>query len=144
MALRSTVSSLSKTAPEGEMPAAPAPRLTRRPGIYTPPANAVDIFAPDDEDHTDASEPVPTETVQPTPAPKARKPRAPKAKPVITPAQIGDDVKAARKLLTDVEAQILELRGQMNKALDRFQPKLDRLQARHAELSAALAKALIR
>lgn len=127
------------------MPAAPAPRLSRRPGMYAPPANAVDILASDNEDHTDTPEPVPTETVQPTPSPqasKARKPRAPKAKPAVAAAS--DDAKAARKLITDVEMEMLDLRAQMDKALARFQPKIERLQARHAELSAALVKALTR
>ena len=143
MALRSTVSSLSKPAAEGEMPAAPAPRLSRRPGMYTPPANAVDILATDDEDHTEAPESEAPKAVEPAPAPKVRKPRAQKPKPVAT-TTTSDDAKAARKLITDVEMEMLDLRAQMDKALARFQPKIERLQARHAELSAALVKALTR
>lgn len=161
MPLRSTVSSLGKSVEPGEMPAAPAPRLGRRPGIYKSPPGAVDILSPDDKPELqEASEPVPTESVASTPTPQAskvkaaRKPRAPKAvapngssKPRQTLdtscfTGVSADAKATRALIGQVEGDMIDLRAQMQKALAKFQPKLERLQARHAELSTVLVKQL--
>ena len=146
MPLRSTVSSLAST--EATPAAAPAttpaaaPRLARRPGLYKPPAESVDLTTgpgtDDDLPFGGADTAAPAELPAAPKVRKARKPRAPKAV-VDAPS---DDLKATRKLLTGVEADILELRAQIQKAAARYQPKLDKLLARHAELSAFLAQHL--
>jgi len=145
MALRSNVSSLSSPAPEGEMPAAPAPRLSRRPGMYKSPPGAVDVLSSDEADHEEASEPTPTEPTPPLATvakPKAaRKPRAVKTKMKVA-GLVDGDAKATRTLINQVEGDLLDLQVHMQKAVARFQPKRDRLLARHAELSATLAKQL--
>lgn len=143
MALRSSVSSLRSNPAEGEMPAAPAPRLGRRPGLAAP-GSAAQVA------HSEPVEEAPEQPAAPQPPapveakPKAtRKPRTPKpatAGPVAS--FVSADVKATRALLGQVEGDIVDLRAQMQKALARFQPKLERLQARHAELSSALVKQL--
>lgn len=131
MPLRSAVSSLAVT---GAVPAATtdeetffnageSTRLSRSPGVH------------------EAAKPTAALPAAPAPAAAPKKPRKPRA-PKAVQSAARSDVAATRALVQDVEARIQEVRGQMNKAIDKFQPKLDALRKRHAELSAALVDAL--
>lgn len=145
MPLRSTVSNLAAAPAPGALPTAPAPRLARRPGAYVPPANAPDLLAPDGAEEQ-ATAPATEVAASAAPAAEkpARKPRKPRTPKVVAskPSPANADAQATRKLLLEVEGQLVELRAQVQKATERFQPRFDRLRARHAELSAALAQQL--
>lgn len=100
-----------------------APELVRNPGIKAPAVSEIEA-----------------------PAPKpARKPRTAKPAPVVAARlAAAPDVKAVRALLTGVESDMLEVKNKMDKAMEKFQPRLERLRVRHAELSAELTRALTR
>lgn len=162
MALHSSVNKLADKETPEKAPSTITrrPNLGRRPGIYKPveePASplvdddddsvepiAKSAVAPDPEDTAEAQEPA--EAVAPAKVKRKRRTKEEMAA-AGTPRSLKlavTDSDSLRKQLRQLEGDLLDLRMQIDKATARFAPKLEKLRAKHAELSAQLADSLVK